>query len=46
MYHSIFDIAVYVESADDCNILSFLFGATGNGAAIANRQFSIKVIFF
>ncbi len=37
-------MSVYVDSSDDCNELAFTFGIPpGNGAAIAARQFSIKV---
>ncbi len=37
-YHDL----VYVEASDDCNTLSFVFGAIGVGATVATRQFSIK----
>ncbi len=35
-------MSVYVDSSDDCNELAFGI-PPGNGAAIAARQFSIKV---
>jgi len=34
---------VYVDANPNCNTLNFQLGNTGQGAAIANRAWSIKV---
>ncbi len=39
-------LVVYVESSDCCNTLDFQLGANAVDAALANRQWSIKVCFF
>ena len=36
--------AVYIDTCEDCVDLSFQLGQAGVGTAIANRQWSIKVM--